>query len=75
MKTRDSDLSSKSYKIVALLSLGRSVSTIVKMGYAKSTVIYHKRKLFEPEKYKVYLERAIKYNKNKPKNGHTRGTD
>ncbi len=67
MKTQESRLSKKSYAIVGLLSLGRKVSEIQKMGYPKSTIIYHKRKLFEREKYEKYLLRVAKYNK--PKNG------
>ena len=66
MKTRHSDISTKSQTIIYLLASKRRVTDIVKMGYPKSTVLYYKRKLFEPKKYESYLKRALIY---KQKNG------
>lgn len=72
MKTRESQLNPKTQEIVKLLHVHTRVADIVRKGYSKSTVLYHKRKLFHPDKYERYLSRQVKYKK---ANDHPSGGD
>lgn len=61
MKTRCSQVNPKTREIIALLKRNVRVRDITKLGHSKSTVLYQKRKLFNPEAYEKYLIRQAKY--------------
>lgn len=61
MKTRCSQVNPKTREIIALLKRNVRVRDITKLGHSKSTVLYQKRKLFDPTAYENYLIRQAKY--------------
>lgn len=54
-------LSEKSKKIVRLLKKGVSANQLVKKGFPKNTVLYHKRKLFFPERHSRFMSQVRRY--------------
>lgn len=64
-KTRNSKISPTSQQIIKYLRKGKSVGSLVKMGYAESTIKYYRRKLFNPESYERFIGKISQYNKAK----------